>query len=229
LAEHDDLLSDPLAGYPEAEDMRAANRPKPSKKKRSFPGSELLTGTPEEILQRIFDGDPLGLMPRIEERVRKFAILIDEPRIYSATTARIAFDARYFDAATDVIDCFDHCINLAVRRLIERDAEEEKRGIPPAEPFDPYWIAMSKMLGIEPPLARRAIQVFHSLPFLTRRTFYALTIEGKSLNRWVAEGNGSPEEVRDRLQYTLIMISTLGKCGLAGPDRASGRKEEFDD
>ena len=208
--------------------MRAANRPKPSKKKRSFPGSELLTGTPEEILQRIFDGDPLGLMPRIEERVRKFAILIDEPRIYSATTARIAFDARYFDGDSDVLDWFDHCIDLAVRRLIERDAEEEKSGIPPPKPFDPHWIAMSKMLGIEPPLARRAIQVFHSLPLLTRRTFYALTIEGKSLNRWVAEGHGPPEKVQDRLQYTLIMMSTLGKYGLGGPDGAPGQKEELD-
>jgi len=231
LKENEGALPEPHSGEPDGEGVREreAVRPEPSKKKR-FPGSELLSGgSAREILHRIFEGDPFGLMDRIEERLRDRAILIDEARVYSSATARIAFVAKDYEGDPPIVEWLDHCIDGAIATLIQREAQEERRGIPPTEPFDPHWIAMSQILGIEPPLARRAIHVFHTLPLETRRAFYAVAVEGKGLHRWVAEGHGPPEKVEARLQYALIMMSTLGKYGLGGPDGADGSRGEFDD
>lgn len=194
-------------------------RPQPSKK-RDFPGSELLQGeSTREILNRIYEGDPLGVLPRCELWLKERAVLISTERVLHSTLARIAFDAIHYAGDPPFDEWVERCIGMAVDLLIDRDTLEEEQGIPPVEPYDEHYFALSAVLGIEPPLCRRAALVFNQLPTKTRKAFYGVAVEGKSLNRLVAEGNGPPDKAMARIEYAFTMMSALGKHGIGGPDR----------
>lgn len=226
--------SPPSPGQPEGGDGKDVGksdelRSKPSKKPE-FPGRELLRGgTTREILERIYEGDPLGVLTRVEEWLRKHAVLIETTRVFHSTLARIAFEADRYRGDPPFDGWVNDCIAKAVGLLLDRDTHEEQLGIPPQEPFDEHYYALSAVLGIEPPLCRRAALVFHQLPDKTRQVFYKVAVEGKSLNRIVAEGYGPPEKTEERLRYAFTMMSALGRFGLGGPDGNDGWEGRFED
>lgn len=73
------------------------------------------------------------------------------------------------------------------------------------------------------------MRLLHQLPNKTRQVFYEVAMEGKSFNRIVAEGYGSPEKAKERLQHAFMMMSTLGRSGLGGPDGKDGWGGRFED
>lgn len=224
----------PPPGQPEdgdGEDVGKSDelRPKPSKQP-DFPGRELFRGgSAREILGRIYEGDPLGVMPRVEEWLKKHAVLIETDRVFNSTVARIAFEGETYQGDPPFDKWVSDCIAKAVDLLLDHDTMEEEQGIPPREPYDDHYYALSAVLGIEPPLCRRAALVFHQLPNKTRQVFYKVAMEGKSFNRIVAEGYGPPEKAKERLQYAFTMMSTLGRFGLGGPDGNDGWEGRFED
>jgi hypothetical protein len=52
------------------------------------------------------------------------------------------------------------------------------------------------------------------LPIETRRAFFAIAVEGKSIHRYVAEGNGPPQLVRERLDAALRALGRKLELGL---------------
>jgi hypothetical protein len=94
-------------------------------------------------------------------------------------------------------------IDEALEDLVEEDREEETSGLPPTIPWDPRFAFLSEILGLEPALARRACLRFNLLPDDVRRTYFAVVIEGKTMRRYVAEGNGPPSQVREYLKRAL--------------------------
>ncbi len=188
-------------------------------KNKNFPGAEFLSGgSSREVLRRLHEGDPLDLDDRCFERLRHRAILLDNRRLYVRAIARIATQALRYDGIPSLAVWLDECIDWSIRSLIDDDAEEERCGNPPTEPWDPNYAFISETLGIEPPLARKVGLVFNGLPSVTRRTFWAIVMQGKSIHRWIAEGHGPPERVQARLTYALGMMSSLGKLDMPCPD-----------
>jgi hypothetical protein len=82
---------------------------------------------------------------------------------------------------------------------MEEDAETLRSGIPVPGPGEGHYAFLTALLGIEPNLGPTACVAFNALPPEVRRAFFAVVVEGKRLNRYVAEGNGSPQEVKERL------------------------------
>ena len=204
-------------------------RAAPAKPDR-YPGCELLSGgSPREVLHRIHDGDPLGLLRRSQDRLVRRAILMDVARVFPVAVASVAHAAPRYHGEPPLDEWLDRCIDRAVRSLVDRDNEEERSGIPPTPPFDSHLVRMSQILGVEAPLARWATVVFHHLPTPTRRAFYAVAFQGKTIHRWVAEGHGPPQTARERITHAMGMISTGGTYGPPGPDPPDEKAEEGSD
>ncbi len=81
--------------------------------------------------------------------------------------------------------------------------------------------ALTDVLGVDATVARQAALVFNDLPDDVRRSFWALVIEGKSLDRHVSEGHGPLTGARARVKRAIIAISTLED---PGPDHPPAKE-----
>jgi DNA-directed RNA polymerase specialized sigma24 family protein len=173
-----------------------------------FPGKDILGhGSPREILRRIGDGDPLEIIPRSIDYARELAVLIDARRLAIRAMARTAHAAPRYSGTPPLDEWLRKMIDISVNDLIREDREEERAGIPPSEPWDPRFAFVSETFGVEPGAARRASIAFNVLPSDVRRAFFAIAVDRKKLNRYVAEGNGPPEKVRAHVRRALEAIS----------------------
>ena len=70
-------------------------------------------------------------------------------------------------------------------------------------------------MGIHPSAARRGCIRFNDLELGARKAFYALYVEGKTFNRFIAEGNGPPKRAR---KATLVGPQQVITELMNGPD-----------
>ena len=177
-------------------------------RKPSYPGSELLSGaSPQEVLDRILEGDPLGVQERCGQRVQERALLIDLNRLFLRSLARIAHAAPDYAGNPSLAAWLSGRIDRSIEELVAEDYEEERRGIAPQEPWDPRYALVSEALGIDMVQARRVCIAFNDLPDEVRLACFAVLIEGKTINRYVAEGHGPPERVKELLQRGAQALS----------------------
>jgi hypothetical protein len=173
-----------------------------------YPGREVLgSGKPRVVLARLMDGDPLEIGPRCQERLQTECWLVDLSRLVLRAYARIAYAAPRYRGRPPLDDWLRSRIDQSVVELVREDREEERTGIPAEEPWDPRYAWVSETLGLEPELARRACIAFNDLPRDVRQTYFAISVEQKSLNRWIAEGNGPPDQVREKLERAFRALS----------------------
>jgi hypothetical protein len=166
----------------------------------SDPGGHLLRGrSPKDILARLLDGDPLEVRARCKERLHALALLLSLDRLQLRTLARIAHAASRWDGEPPLRQWVEGRIEYSMKELIEEDAERVRSGIPELGPGEGQYAFLAALLGIEPHLGPAACVAFNIQPEEVRRAFFAVVVEGKRVNRYVAEGNGSPQEVKDRL------------------------------
>jgi hypothetical protein len=168
-----------------------------------YPGKEILgSKVPREVLARLVDGDPLEVAARCVERVRSEGWFIAVDRLQLRSLARIAH------AAPIPLDLWlQERIDMSIADLLREDREEERSGIPPSSPWDPRYAFVSETLGIAPEEGRRACNAFNALPLDVRQTYFAVYVDGKTIRRWVAEGNGPPEKVHDHLRRAFAALS----------------------
>lgn len=186
----------------------------------TYPGSELLYGDrPKTVLHRLNDGDPLGLRQRGRERIQMRAVLISENRLYLRSLARVAYASMKYRGDPPLGTWLSDRIDQSLEELLNEDRfanwgrEEEEE-----DPEERYKF-LTKVLGVSPTVARRASVVFNILPDAVRVAFWALVIEGKSLNRHVAEGHGTPDDVRARVKRAILTISQLKDPGEVPPPK----------
>ena len=206
----------------DADPLWSAIRVRPSIPKKVFPGSKYLTGaTSTEILERLYHDDPLDIGTRCAHRLRRRAILIDPWRVFPVAVARMAHDALTYDGAPPIEVFADQCIDRAVRIVLDRDAADEERGIPPDDEGDLFVDHLSMTLNIERPLVRPAMLYFHTLPNSIRQAFKAMFMDGKTIVQWSREGHGSILHIKDQITYAIETIASLGKTELQCPDPPS--------
>ena len=184
-----------------------------------YAGVDILSGaSPRRVLQRVVQGDPLGLDERCLDRLRHHAMLLSGDRLYDRAAAWIAHQSRTYRGQPELGAWLGRCIDRSIRSLLEEDLEAERDGLPFHADEDSAYEFLSSALGVEPPVARRCALVFNHLPVPVRRTFWSVVMQRKSLHRAVAEGHGPPERARARVRYALGMMSTLGKWAGPNPD-----------
>lgn len=189
----------------------------------SDPGGHLLRGgSPKEILARLIDGDPLEIRARCKERLHARALLLSLDRLQLRSLARIAHAGPRWNGEPPLGPWIEGRIEHSMKELMEEDAESVRSGLPTLGPGEGHYTFLSSLLGIEPHLAPRACVAFNTEPEEVRRTFFAVVVEGMRLTRYVAEGNGSPQEVRERLARSFQALGLAadfrrGSLGEGGP------------
>jgi hypothetical protein len=182
--------------------------------KPKFAGSELLSGTSaSEILEKIAPSDPLGITARCGARLHWRAQLIAHERAVARSLAQTAYAALRYRGQPELGAWLDAQIDRALDMLLNDDREDEAAGRPTDEPWDPRFAFVSEVWGVSPALARRACVVFNALPIVVRRAWWALTVQGKSINRYVAEGSGPPPIVEERVKRAILAMSKLEDPG----------------
>lgn len=184
------------------EDDEAAARP--------FPGAEVLRGrSPLEVLHRLLDHDPFELQTRSVGRLEQRALLLHERRVWLRALARVAYAGPRYAGHPSLEEWLAGRIDQAIEEILEEDLEAELAGEPIDVPYEGRLVALAEGLGLEIGMTRRACIRFNSLPEEVRRTFFAISIHGKSIHRWVAEGHGPPLRVHADLRHALSALSAF--------------------
>jgi hypothetical protein len=190
--------------------LRAGDKPA----RASFAGSELLSGADAaQILHKIAPADPLGIAARCGARLHARAQLIAHERAVARSLAQTAYAAVRYRGQPELGAWLDAQIDRALDTLLNDDREDEAAGRPTDEPWDPRFAFVSEVWGVSPALARRACVVFNALPIVVRQAWWALTVQGKSINRYVAEGSGPPPLVEARVKRAILAMSKLEDPG----------------
>jgi len=172
------------------------------------PGYALLRGgSAREILKRIFDGDPLEIEARCRAQIETRGYLLDVGRLHLRAIARVARAASGWSGDPSLGEFIMERIEYSAQELIQEDREEELSGTPCADPEDVRFAFLAETLGIPMALARRACVAFNYLPERVRCAYFAVLVQGKTVNRYVAEGHGPPERVKADIEMAVQTIS----------------------
>ncbi len=183
----------------------------------TLPAAELPTGaSPREILNRIANGDPLGLEVRSRARLDVRAVLVDLERIVAGSLARAAYDALRYNGFPTLAMWLDRIIDRTIDEQLEEDRIAERAGQSSVGGHAPSHAFFAEALGVDPVVARRACVVFNDLPDDVRRVYWALVIKGRAIERCVSEGMGSQGELEARFKRALLAISLLEDPGSHG-------------
>jgi hypothetical protein len=169
-----------------------------------FPARDLLRGaSPNEVLAKLHRGDPLELMARCGERLRNQALLLQVDRLYLRTIARMAFAAHDYRGVPPLDAWIADLMRLAQKELLSEDREAERTELTPDADRDPRLAFVSKSLGVEPGLARRAVNAFNRLPLEVRTTFFGVVIASRSPLIYASETGMAMERVRNHVRQAL--------------------------
>jgi len=155
---------------------------------------------PEEVLARIFDGDPLQLQGLVMRVLRGNGFLLDPDRCMQHSLEEIAFTV----SGADEVDAkeidrvwIERCVDRACDRLIALDEAAERRWTQGFEVQAGTHRFLSEAFGVRWGRGRAASVAFHRLPLRTRLVFFAICVERTPAERWLEATDGSPAELRD--------------------------------
>jgi len=164
-----------------------------------------------EILERLLDGDPLELEARCRAKLQESALLLDLSRLHLRALARVAHRAPHYRGEPPLGEWLTDRIEDSIQDLLEEDRDAERLGTLPQTPVDHRYRFVSELLGLEVSLARRTCVAFNDLPSEVRCAWFAVAVLGKSVNRYVAEGHGPPEEVKAHVKRALTEIAKAAR------------------
>jgi hypothetical protein len=174
------------------------------------------------VLQRIAQGDPLEIGPRVDAALEEEGLLLSSERVHLRTLAAVAYAACAEGAPSDLGPWLRTRISDSVASLLAEDREAERNGDPPAG-ASTHFVPMIAAFGVEHGLARRASVAFHSLPAAQRKLVRGLVQDGHSLAE-IAAALGRPlgelrSELRAAVESLERAIGTRLAERLEGGDR----------
>ena len=178
---------------------------------KRYPASEILAGrNTSEILDRLLDGDPLGIRERSVQRMREQCYLLSLSRLYTRTLARVAHSGASYKGKPPFNEWIKLCIDQSATELMNEELEAERSNKPLPNPPAPHHTFVTALLGIALGLTRRGCIRFNNLELEARQIFFAICVDGLAFHRYVAEGNGPPQRVKCLLGQALkAFTSTL--------------------
>jgi hypothetical protein len=154
-------------------------------------------------------------------------LLVDHSRLLMLTLARIALFREDFDGQMPVREWVAERIDASIDELLGIDIEDERRGVPVREPYQPRFAYLIEMLGIPPQKTRRACIFLNEQPDGPRRVFYEAIIVGRPLEELVAEGVGDPDTIAGHLESALRALASHD-VGFDLASFESGGSEKYD-
>jgi len=202
-------LSELVSGSGATEPATCANAPAEGAEKASAGARrphwrQLLSGSsPREVLARLLNGDPLGLAGVVAERLRARAYVLDADRVLLRALARCARFALRYRGQPELEAWLSERVDEALLDLQREDLEAERSG----RPAEPHELAafedLASPLGLEPAAMRGVCVRFNLLAEGERRAFFALALEGRSLDLLAREWNDSATEIARRARRAL--------------------------
>ncbi len=159
-----------------------------------------------EILRTIMKDDRLELWSRCADRLLERCYLVDMERLVARSAARIAYAGQTYEGVPEFTDFVRERIDYAMDELMREDREEERAGKPVVPGEDSRYRFVSEVLGMELGVTRRGVCQFNVLDERIRHSFFALVVQSKRLRRYVAEGFGPPERVREQLRIAFEQL-----------------------
>ena len=182
---------------------------RPASSESADPRLALLRGaTPGEILDRLTEGDPLGLAPRVEAMLARQTWLVDPGRAWLRSAARVAFESFAYRGRPRLEQWIDGRIQRALAELVEEQDAEESRGDPVERSNDvEYYSAFGESCDLEPAMARLACWVLNRHSLEDRRIFRAVALERLSFEQATAAGLGSLELVQRSFRRVTMALA----------------------
>lgn len=156
-------------------------------------------------LRWLTEGDPLGLVARVQVHLYSGAWLLDVQQVTIRAASWIA-DRGVEETECETLDeLASKGLGAVIRPLLEEEAELARSAQPVTEPFEVRYQVLRSMLEIDPSQFRWACVAFHDLPEPERRATYAFfSGEGFTLH---AETTGiRAAEARDLMVTGLMRI-----------------------
>ena len=158
---------------------------------------------PRELLALLGEGDPLHLYGRAAAGVRAAARLLEVDRVHLRTLARVALAAPRYAGDPEFGVWVEARVEEAMEDLLRADREELRQGNAVLEPWDARFAFLTQSFGVPPGATLRASVAFNSLAPAVRRAFFRVVVEGKSVERCLAEGLGPRDELRERCRQAF--------------------------
>ena len=166
----------------------------------------LASGTPQEVLVRLVDGDPLGVRARAVARLREARLVLDGERVALRCLARVARAAQFYRGRPSFETWLDERCDEALRDLVEEERLAVSRGEPVASEPNVVLRLFAEPLGLEPAAARRACVTLNERPFEERDAFFALVLEARPLDEVARERDLDPTLVARRARRVLLAL-----------------------
>ncbi|MFT7485704.1 MAG: hypothetical protein ACI9F9_001554 [Candidatus Paceibacteria bacterium] len=165
-----------------------------------------LRGSPEEVLERLADGDPFELARRVQRHLARNRLLMDEHRVYLHCLAFVA-RASFHYRGTPAVGCW---LDQSVQAAINSFDSQLGAGEP-----GPRWRAMAARFRVPMVELDRACSKFQTLKLEAREAFFALVIEDRSIEQLVYPGGRSAVEIAKDARLGLSIFLGLKSNSLS--------------
>ena len=174
----------------------------------AYPGASFFNGVDTQtILERLLDGDPLGIRERCSEWTLDRFYLVDFERLMMRTMAMVAHSGRSYRGEIPFHAWIYERIDRSAEQLMEEEREADRKGAPLRQPYPAHYEVVASVMGVSPESSRPGCIRFNQLDIAVRRAFFAICIDGLSFNRFIAEGHGPPARVRSQLKQAFEALT----------------------
>lgn len=191
-------LKRPSLGQPIEPGRGAQSRPKMS---------ELFEFTSTRVvMERLFEGDPLGLQPATVRAIEGRALLVDPQRFFNILIARAAFCGLLY-GVTDHVDVEEWValrVDETCQQFMEEDWADERSG-QPTDPSDDRFNNLLAGTVFDPERARQLALQFNRMSLEMRRPLYQLLVHRQPLEQVAQQFDLSVEALR------AMVLDRLGK------------------
>ena len=152
----------------------------------------------EHKLAAIATADPLDLYPLGARRVRDRCLYLDPDRVHDESVFNVVALSVALEPQDEFDDWLVARVDEAIDNLVRRDGEALRRSVFEADLVRESGEYLNGCWGLPPGEAVMAAARFNLLPEESRRTFFALLVEHRSIEACLEEGLGPREILRER-------------------------------
>jgi len=166
-----------------------------------------------EVLARLVDTDPLGLRAVVAEGLKQGSYLLDADRLHLRSLARCARAAPQYRGRPPLDAWLAQVVDDALLDILREDAEGERADVPPTTEQLAAYRELARPLGLDPERMRSVCVIFNGLPADERSSFFALLIEGCSLDELAHDtGRSATELARAARRAFEALLAGADEC-----------------
>lgn len=180
---------------------------------------EFLSGSPEEVLARFGESDPLDLPTRCRRRIVELSLLLQPDRLLHRACARIAHAAP--NRGNEEVESFvSYWIDHSIEELLREDWEGDRYGLRCGPGWRERYAQIARTLGVDASTAREMSVRLNNQEQSIRQAFHRVVLQGQHLEDYMAAEGLTKEQVSGDLKEAFILLATV-----RDPKKGHGREE----